>query len=192
MLLGAIALDLVAVLLGDSIALAPVFASSILHTGPIGLGLLRTSPAIGSFTAALMLTRKRLPYRAGPTLMVVVAGFGVAMIVFGLSRWLPLSMSALAVGGFLDMFSVNIRTTAVAILTPSSLQGRVAAVEWVFVSASNELGAFWSGSFARLVGTVPAVVAGGAAMIGVAGFWTRLFPSLAGMGKLEDLRELPA
>jgi hypothetical protein len=191
MLLGAIGLDLVAVLLGDAIALAPVFASSILDTGPIGLGLLRTSPAVGSLTAALLLTRRTLPYPAGPALLTVVAGFGVAMIVFGLSKWLPLSMAALAVSGFLDMISVNIRTTAVAVLTPPQLQGRVAAVEWVFISASNELGAFWSGSFARLIGTVPSVVAGGAAMIGVSASWRRLFPGLSRMGPLQDLRPEP-
>ena len=192
MLLGAIGLDLVGVLLGDSIALAPVFASSILHTGPIGLGLLRTSPAVGSLAAALLLTRRPLPYRAGPTLLTVVAAFGGAMIVFGISKSLPLSMAALAVSGFVDMISVNIRLTAVALLTPPQLQGRVAAVEWVFISASNELGAFWSGSFARLIGTVPSVVAGGGAMIAVALSWTRLFPSLARMGRLEDLELQPA
>jgi MFS family permease len=192
MLLGAIGLDLFGVLLGDSISLAPVFASSILHTGPIGLGLLRTSPAVGSLSAALLLTRRPLPYRAGRTLLTVVAAFGMAMIVFGLSKSLPLSMAALAVSGFVDMISVNIRTTAVAVLTPPQLQGRVAAVEWVFISASNELGAFWSGSFARLIGTVPSVVAGGAAMVGVAASWTRLFPALARMGRLQDLELQPA
>jgi hypothetical protein len=192
MLLGAIGLDLVAVLLGDAIALAPVFASSILDIGPVGLGLLRTSPAIGSLTAAVVLTRRPLPFPAGPTLLVVVAGFGGAMVVFGLSKSLPLSMAALAVSGFLDMISVNIRTTAVAVLTPPHLQGRVAAVEWVFISASNELGAFWSGSLARLIGTVPAVVAGGGAMIGIAASWTRLFPSLARMGRLQDLEPVRA
>jgi MFS family permease len=192
MLLGAIALDLFAVLFGDAIALAPVFASTILDTGPIGLGLLRMSPAIGSLTAAVLLTRRSLRRPAGPTLIAVVAGFGVCMIGFGLSTWLPVSMAALAVSGFLDMISLNIRMTAVAVLTPPSLQGRVSAVEWVFISASNELGAFWSGSLARLVGTVPAVVGGGVAMVGIAAAWTRLFPSLATMGRLEDLRELPA
>jgi hypothetical protein len=101
-------------------------------------------------------------------------------------------MAALAISGFVDMISVNIRTTAVGVLTPPQLQGRVAAVEWVFISASNELGAFWSGSFARLVGTVPSVVAGGAAMVGVAASWTRLFPSLARMGRLQDLELHPA
>ena len=192
MLLGAIGLDLFGVLLGDSIALAPVFASAILHTGPIGLGLLRMSPSVGALAAGVLLTRRPLQYPAGRTLLAVVAAFGATMIVFGLSKWLPLSMVALGVSGFVDAISVNIRSTAVALLTPPQLQGRVAAVEWVFISASNELGAFWSGSFARLIGTVPSVVAGGAAMIGIAGSWTKLFPALARMGKLEDLRPEPA
>jgi MFS family permease len=191
-LLGAIALDLCAVLLGDAIALAPVFAIEILHTGPVGLGLLRMSPSVGALAAALILTRRPLRRPAGPTLLVVVATFGAATIVFGLSKWLPLSMAALMVTGFVDMISMNIRSTAVALLTPPQLQGRVAAVEWVFISASNELGAFWSGAFARLIGTVPSVVAGGAAMIGIAASWTRLFPALARLGRLEDLRPEPA
>src|SRR5436190_14223534 len=191
-LLGAIALDLCAVLLGDAIALAPVFAVSILHTGPIGLGLLRMSPSVGALAAGLVLTRRPLRRPAGPTLLAVVGIFGGATIVFGLSKWLPLSMAALAVTGFVDMISMNIRSTAVAVLTPPQLQGRVAAVEWVFISASNELGAFWSGAFARLIGTVPSVVAGGAAMIGIAVSWTRLFPALARLGRLEDLRPEPA
>jgi predicted MFS family arabinose efflux permease len=191
-LLGAIALDLCAVLLGDAIALAPVFAIEILHTGPVGLGLLRTSPSVGALVAGLILTRRPLRRPAGPTLLVVVATFGAATIVFGLSKSLPLSMAALMVTGFVDMISMNIRSTAVALLTPPQLQGRVAAVEWVFISASNELGAFWSGAFARLIGTVPSVVAGGAAMIGIAASWTRLFPALARLGRLEDLRPEPA
>ena len=192
MLLGAIGLDLFGVLLGDSIALAPVFASAILHTGPIGLGLLRTSPSVGALAAGVLLTRRPLQYPAGRTLLMVVGTFGAGMIVFGFSKWLPLSMAALVVTGFVDAISVNIRSTAVALLTPPQLQGRVAAVEWVFISASNELGAFWSGSFARLIGTVPSVVAGGAAMIAIAGSWPKLFPALARMGKLEDLRPEPA
>ena len=190
-LLGAISLDLFGVLLGDAIALAPVFASSILHTGPVGLGLLRTSPAVGALVGAVLLARRPLQRRAGPAMLAIVAIFGVATIVFGLSKWLPLSMAALVVTGFVDMVSVNIRSTAVSLLTPPQLQGRVAAVEWVFIGASNELGAFWSGSFARLIGTVPAVVAGGGAMIGIAGTWKRFFPSLAQLGRLEDLRPEP-
>jgi hypothetical protein len=188
MLLGAISLDLIAVLLGDAIALAPVFASSILGTGPIGLGLLRTSPSIGALIAAVWLARRPLVRPTGPTLLAVVAIFGVGTVVFGLSKWLPLSMAALALTGFVDMISMNIRATAVALLTPPQLQGRVTAVEWVFISASNELGAFWSGGWARLIGTVPTVVAGGAAMTGVALSWTKLFPALAKMGRLDDLK----
>jgi MFS family permease len=191
MLLGAIGLDLFAVLLGDSIALAPVFARSILHTGPVGLGLLRTAPSVGALVAAVLLARKPLRTPAGPTLLVVVATFGGGMIIFGLSKWLPLSLAALCLAGFVDMISVNIRQTTVTMLTPPHLQGRVSAVEWVFISASNELGAFESGAVASLIGTVPAVVAGGIVMVGVAAIWTRLFPALARLGKLEDLRPEP-
>ena len=191
MLLGAIGLDLFGVLLGDSIALAPVFAQSILHVGPIGLGLLRTAPSVGALAAALLLARKPLHTPAGPTLLVVVATFGAGMIVFGLSKWLPLSLAALCLTGFVDMISVNIRQTAVTMLTPPQLQGRVSAVEWVFISASNELGAFESGAVASLIGTVPAVVAGGLVMIGIAATWTKLFPALSRMGRLADLQPEP-
>jgi MFS family permease len=191
MLLGAIGLDLFGVLLGDAIALAPVFARSILHVGPVGLGLLRTAPSVGALVAAVLLTRKPLHTPAGPTLLVVVGTFGAGMIVFGLSKWLPLSLAALCLAGFADMISVNIRQTAVTMLTPPQLQGRVSAVEWVFVSASNELGAFESGAVASLIGTVPAVVAGGVAMIAIAGTWTKLFPALSRMGRLEDLQPEP-
>src|SRR5882762_4488362 len=177
MLLGAIGLDLFGVLLGDSIALAPVFAQSILHTGPVGLGLLRTAPSVGALVAAVLLARKPLRTPAGPTLLVVVATFGAAMIVFGLSKWLPLSLAALCFTGFVDMISVNIRQILVMMLTPPQLQGRVSAVEWVFISASNELGAFESGAVASLVGAVPAVVAGGVVMVAIAGTWTKLFPA---------------
>jgi MFS family permease len=191
MLLGAIALDLFAVLFGGAVALLPVYARSILHTGPVGLGILRSAPAVGALSAALILTRRPLRPRAGPTLLVVVALFGAATIVFGVSRWLPLSLAALAVAGFVDMISVNIRSTTVALVTPNELRGRVNAVEMVFVSASNELGAFESGVVASLVGTVTAVVAGGVATIGIALSWTRLFPALSRMGRLEDLQPEP-
>jgi MFS family permease len=191
MLLGAISLDLFAVLFGDSIALAPVFAASILHTGPIGLGFLRAAPSVGALGAGVLLARRPLRAPAGPTLMAVVAAFGVTMIVFGLSKSLPLSLAALAVSGFVDMISMNIRSTTVTLVTPTALQGRVNAVEWVFISASNELGAFESGAVASLVGTVTAVVGGGVAMIALSGAWFRLFPSLSRMGRLEDLRPEP-
>ena len=191
MLLGAITLDLVAVLLGDSIALAPVFARTILDVGPVGLGALRAAPSVGALVAGVLLARRPLHYRAGPTLLTVVGVFGAMMVVFGLSRSLPLSLAALAVSGFADMISMNIRATTVLLVTPPELQGRVGAVEWVFISASNELGAFESGAVASLFGTVAAVVAGGAVMMGVAGFWRRLFPSLARMGRLDELRPEP-
>jgi predicted MFS family arabinose efflux permease len=191
MLLGAISLDLFAVLFGGAVALLPVYARDILHVGPAGLGILRAAPAVGALTAAVLLTRRPLPFAAGPTLMVVVAAFGVLNIVWGASRWLPLTLVALAGTGFVDMISVNIRSTTVALVTPNELRGRVTAVEMVFISASNELGAFESGVVARLIGTVTSVVAGGAATVAVALGWTRLFPELAQMGRLEDLRPEP-
>jgi MFS family permease len=191
-LLGAITLDLFAVLLGDSIALAPVFARSILDVGPVGLGALRTAPSIGALTAGVLLARKPLQRRAGPTLLLVVAVFGAGMIVFGLSTWLPLSLAALCVTGFADMISMNIRANIVALVTPRELQGRVNAVEWVFISASNELGAFEAGLLASLIGTVAAVVAGGVAMIGIAASWPRLFPELSQMGRLDELEPASA
>jgi predicted MFS family arabinose efflux permease len=191
-LLGAIGLDLFAVLFGGAVALLPVYARTILDVGPVGLGVLRTAPAVGALLAAVILARRPLRYPAGPTLLVVVAVFGAAIVVFGLSKSFPLSIVALAVSGFADMISINIRSTTAALVTPNELRGRVLAVEWVFISASNELGAFESGAAAALLGTVRAVVAGGIATIGIAAAWTRLFPSLARMGRLEDLRPEPA
>jgi MFS family permease len=191
MLLGAISLDLFAVLFGGGVALLPIYARAILHVGPVGLGILRAAPAVGALTAAVILTRRPLKRPAGPTLMVVVALYGAFNVVWGASHWLPLTLGALAVAGFADMISVNIRATTVALVTPNELRGRVTAVEMVFVSASNELGAFESGAIARLVGTVPCVVAGGVATIGLAVGWTRFFPALARMGRLEDLRPEP-
>ena len=190
--LGAILLDLVAVLFGDAIALAPVFAKTILEGGPVVLGLLRAAPSAGALLAGLLITRRPLQFRAGRTLLLVVATFGAATIVFGLSRSLPLSLAMLAITGFVDMISMNIRATTVTMLTPISLQGRVSAVEWVFISASNELGAFESGAMAALLGATRAVVLGGALMIGVAGAWPRLFPPLARLGRLDELEPEPA
>jgi MFS family permease len=187
-LLGAISLDLFAVLLGGAVALLPIFAKDILEVGPTGLGFLRTAPAIGSFLAALWLARRPISRRAGPTLFLVVAGFGACMVVFGLSRAMWLSMLALALGGALDMVSVVLRSTIVPLVTPDEVRGRVNAIEMVFISASNELGAFESGVAAALIGAVPAVVVGGVATIVVAGVWWRLFPSLARVDRLDDLR----
>jgi MFS family permease len=191
-LLGAISLDLFAVLLGGAVALLPIFAKDVLEVGPTGLGFLRTAPAIGSFVAALAIARRPIRRRAGPTLFVVVAGFGACMVVFGLSRQMWLSMLALALGGAFDLVSVVLRSTILPLVTPDELRGRVTAVEMVFISASNELGAFESGVAAALVGAVPAVVLGGVATIVVAGVWWRLFPSLAGVDRLDELRPVLA
>ena len=187
-LLGAILLDLLAVLFGGAVALLPVFARTILHTGPAGLGLLRAAPAVGALLAAAVLTGRPLARRAGRTLLVVVGLYGASIIVFGLSRFYPLSLLALGVSGFVDMFSMNIRSTTVALATPDRLRGRVSAVEMVFISASNQLGAFESGLAAFLVGTVPAVVGGGAITVLIAVSWNRFFPALARVDRMQDLR----
>jgi MFS family permease len=187
-LLGAISLDLFAVLLGGATALLPVFAKSVLDVGPTGLGFLRTAPAFGAFLAALVMARRPIQERAGPMLFVAVAGFGISMVVFGLSRQMWLSLLALALGGAFDMVSVVLRSTILPLVTPDELRGRVNAVEMVFISASNELGAFESGVAAALLGAVPAVVLGGLATIAVAGVWWRLFPSLGRVDRLDELR----
>ena len=187
-LFGAISLDLFAVLFGGAVALLPIFAKDILDVGPTGLGFLRTAPAIGSFVAALLIARFSIRRRAGPTLFVVVAGFGVCMIVFGLSREMWLSMLALALAGAFDMVSVVLRSTILPLVTPDELRGRVNAVEMVFISGSNELGAFESGLAAALIGAVPAVVIGGVATVVIAGVWWKLFPALARVDRLEELR----
>jgi MFS family permease len=179
-LLGAILLDLLAVLFGGAVALLPLFARSILHVGPTGLGILRAAPAVGALLAAAVLTRRPLGGRAGRTLLVAVGVFGASMVVFGLSRSFLLSLLALGVSGFVDMFSMNIRATTVALATPDRLRGRVLAVEMVFISASNQLGAFESGVAAFLLGAVPAVLIGGGLTIAIALGWGRLFPALAG------------
>ena len=187
-LLGAISLDLFAVLLGGAVALLPIFAKDILEVGPTGLGFLRTAPAFGAFLAALVLARHPVRRRAGPTLFVVVIGFGACMVAFGLSRTMWLSLLALALGGAFDMVSVVLRSTILPLVTPDELRGRVNAVEMVFISGSNELGAFESGVAAALIGAVPAVVAGGVLTIVVAGAWWKLFPSLAKVDRLDELR----
>ncbi len=154
-LLGAILLDLIAVLFGGAVALLPLFARTILHVGPAGLGVLRSAPAVGALLAAAVLTRRPLGGSAGRKLLVVVAAFGASIVVFGLSRSFWLSLLASGVSGFVDMFSMNIRSTTVALATPDRLRGRVLAVEMVFISASNQLGAFESGLAAFLLGAYP-------------------------------------
>jgi MFS family permease len=191
-LLGAISLDLFAVLFGGAVALLPVFAKDILEVGPTGLGFLRAAPAVGSLTAAVLIARFPIRRHAGPKLFLVVAGFGASMVVFGLSREMWLSMLALAVGAGLDMVSVVLRSTILPLVTPDELRGRVNAVEMVFISASNELGAFESGVAAALIGAVPAVVLGGIATVVIAASWWRLFPALARVDKLDELGPVEA
>ena len=186
-MLGAITLDLFAVLFGGAVALLPLFAKSILHTGPFGLGLLRSTIAVGALAAGIRLARRPMGRHAGRTLLLVVGTFGVSMIVFGLSRWFWVSGLALAVSGFVDMYSMNIRSTIAAVATPNELRGRVNAVEGVFIGASNELGAFESGAAAALLGAVPAVVAGGAITVALALVWPRAFPALARIDRLAEL-----
>jgi MFS family permease len=187
-LLGAISLDLVAVLLGGAVALLPLFARDVLHVGPAGLGVLRSAPAVGALVAGIILTRRPLRRRVGRTLLVVVAVFGASMVVFGLSSSFALSLGALALSGFADMISMNIRSTIVAMATPEELLGRVNAVEMVFISASNELGAFESGAAAALIGAVPAVVVGGVLTVGAALLWPFLFRALDDVDGFESLR----
>jgi MFS family permease len=186
--LGAILLDLFAVLFGGAVALLPAFARDILHVGPVGLGFLRSAPAVGAIAGGTILARRPTTSRAGPTLLGAVALFGASTIVFGLSHSFVLSLGALVVTGFADMISVNIRSTAVALATPDALRGRVNAVEMVFISASNQLGAFESGAAAALLGTVPAVVVGGAATLLIAGVWSRLFPALFRLDRFDQVQ----
>lgn len=175
---GAISLDLFAVLFGGSTALLPVYADVILHVGPMGLGVLRSAPAVGAAAVAAVLARHPPERRVGSTLLVAVTGFGLATIVFGLSRNFILSLAMLAIVGGADMVSVVIRNGLVQLGTPNAMRGRVNAVENVFIGASNELGAFESGTLAAFIGTVPSVVAGGAATLAVIALWALAFPSL--------------
>jgi MFS family permease len=191
-LLGAITLDLFAVLFGGAVALLPVFAQTLLHTGPAGLGVLRSAPAIGAVIAGVLLVRRPLSAHAGPILLGCVCGFGASIVVFGFSRLFLVSVVALIASGAFDMFSVNIRTNAVTFATPNWVRGRVGAVEAVFIGASNQLGAFESGTAAALLGAVPAVICGGAATIVTALAWTRFFPSLSRLNRMEDLEPAAA
>jgi MFS family permease len=190
-LLGAISLDLFAVLFGGAVALLPVFAKDVLQVGPAGLGVLRAAPAVGALCSAIVMSRWPVRNRAGRTLLTVVALYGVSIVVFGLSGTMWLSLLALAVGGAVDMVSVVLRQTILPLVTPDELRGRVNAVEMVFISASNELGAFESGVAAALIGAVPAVVLGGVATIVIAVCWNRFFPALARVDRLDELRPAP-
>ncbi len=183
-LLGAVSLDLFAVLLGGAVALLPMFAKDILHVGPWGLGLLRAAPAAGALLASVLLTRWPLERRVGRTMLTAVAVYGLCMVVFGLSTHLVLSLLVLAVSGSADMVSVVVRQTLMQIETPDAMRGRVSAVNSVFIGASNQLGEFESGATAALLGPVGSVVAGGIGTLLVAVLWLRWFPALAQRDKI--------
>jgi MFS family permease len=183
--LGAVSLDLFAVLLGGAIALLPIFAAEILQIGAWGLGLLRGAPAVGALVMSLVLTRWPLERRVGPTLLVAVATFGLCIVVFGLSTSFVLSLVALALSGAADMVSVVIRQTLVQLETPDAMRGRVSAVNSIFIGASNQLGEFESGATAALLGPVGSAVLGGAGTVVVALVWFRLFPSLARRDRMQ-------
>ena len=186
--LGAVSLDLFAVLLGGATALLPVYARDILHVGPWGLGLLRSAPAVGALVMALLIARRPIQRHAGAILLGAVGVFGLSIVVFGLSHNLWLSLLALTILGASDMISVVIRRVLVLVKTPDEMRGRVSAVESVFIGASNELGEFESGVTAAWFGVVPAVVLGGLGTLAVVGLWARIFPQLRRVDSLEGER----
>ncbi len=178
-LLGAMALDLCAVLLGGATALLPIFAKDILQVGPEGLGLLRAAPAVGALVMSVWLTRWPITRRAGPKLLWAVAAYGLATAVFGLSSWFWLSLLALAATGAADMISVVIRHTLVQLETPDAMRGRVSEVNALFIGGSSQLGEFESGASAALIGPVASVLLGGIGAMALAALWPRWFPELA-------------
>lgn len=187
--LGAISLDLVVVLFGGVTALLPVFARDILHTDTVGLGLLRTAPAVGAAIIALWLAAKPLTRHVGVWMLGAIAVYGVAMIGFALSTVLLLSMVVLAITGAADMISVYIRQSIIQLSTPQIMRGRVSAVEFMFISASNELGEFESGVAARFLGPVGAVLMGGVLALVTAASWFKLFPDLSKTDELKPADE---
>ena len=184
LLLGSFSLDLFVVLLGGAVALMPIFAVDILHTGPTGLGILRAAPSVGALAMSLVMARFPLTRHAGRRLFTCVAIYGVAIIVFGLSRYLWLSLVALAISGAADTISVIIRGSLLQLATPPEMRGRVSAVNSLFIGASNELGEFESGLTAQWLGAVRATVFGGIGSLLVAITWSGLFPSLRLADKL--------
>lgn len=184
-ILGTISLDLFAVLLGGATALLPIYARDILHTGPWGLGILRAVPAFGALMITVLLARHALNRRVGMRMFQAVIVFGLATIVFGLSRWFLLSLAALFVMGAADTVSVVIRLSLVQLATPDAMRGRVSAVNFLFINASNQLGEFESGFTAALMGAIPAVVLGGVGTVAVALIWMKLFPTLRDVERLE-------
>ena len=193
LLLGSMSLDLFVVLLGGAVALMPIFANDVLHTGPRGLGALRAAPAIGALTMSLVMARFPISRRAGKRMFVCVAIFGVATVIFGMSKNLWLSLVALAISGAADMISVIIRGSLLQLATPIEMRGRVSAVNSLFIGASNELGEFESGVTAQWWGAVRATIIGGVASLAVAGIWSTWFPALRQADELtaEALRPSP-
>jgi MFS family permease len=185
-LLGAMSLDLFAVLFGGAVALLPVFARDILHTGPVGVGLLRTAEAVGGLTSALVMMRYPLRRHVGVRMFIAVGLFGVATIGFGVSRQLWLSLACLFVLGLSDMVSVVVRGSLIQLGTPDEMRGRVSAVNSLFIGTSNQLGEFESGMTAGLFGAVTSVVAGGVATLLIALIWIKLFPALAHRDELPE------
>lgn len=183
-ILGAISLDLFAVLLGGATALLPIYAHDILATGPLGLGLLRSAPAVGALSTAIFLARRPLSRHVGRCMFIAVAVFGLATIVFALSHSFILSLATLVVLGASDMISVVVRSSFVQLETPDHMRGRVSAVNSVFIGTSNQLGEFESGVTAAWLGPVPAVLLGGVGTVVVVLLWIRLFPSLLGLDRL--------
>ena len=177
-LIGSMALDLFAVFFGGAIALLPIFATDILNVGPVGLGIMRTAPSAGALLVMLAATRRPPGRHAGRTLLISVAGFGVSMIVFGASTVFAVSLVALFFAGVTDGISMIIRSTILRVMSAERLRGRVASVNWVFIGASNELGAFESGVAARLFGTVPSVIGGGVLTLVVVSVVAVLVPGL--------------
>ncbi|KQV83101.1 MFS transporter [Rhizobacter sp. Root1221] len=184
--LGAISLDLFAVLLGGATALLPIFAKDILHVGPWGLGILRAAPAVGALLMSIALTRWPITRRVGHVMFGAVAVFGLATLVFALSRSFALSFVALWISGAADMVSVVIRQSLVQLETPDEMRGRVSAVNSVFIGASNQLGEFESGATAALFGPVGSVLLGGFGTLVVVALWMRIFPSLARRQNLSE------
>jgi len=184
LILGVTSLDLFAVMLGGAVALLPVYANDILHVGATGLGILRSAPGTGAVLMATVVAYRPLRRRAGATMLWCVAGFGVFTVVFGLSRNLAVAVACLLMVGACDMVSVIVRHTLVQLGTPDDMRGRVSAVNMVFIGASNEVGQFESGLTAQWLGTVPAVVAGGAGTIAIVALWAWLFPALRQVDQL--------
>jgi hypothetical protein len=184
-ILGTISLDLFAVLFGGVVALLPIYARDILQTGPFGLGVLRAAPAVGALLMTALLARHTINRRVGMRMFQAVIVFGAATVVFSLSHWMWLSVVALAVLGAADTVSVVIRFSLVQLATPDEMRGRVGAVNFLFINASNQLGQFESGVTAALFGTMPAAVLGGVATIAIALIWMKLFPALREVEKLE-------